>query len=170
MIDEEHGWKSLIKALLNSFSHVFTSAILSLVVVLILVIRFVPDMYLEQFPFFITFDMAGLSLNAILQFAGVSITMALVITLLFSGHFFPKMRYAHRLFLLSLTSSSVIFIFSIIFRWFPFDTSFAWFPFAVCIVTCGGLTFLFSWLGHKLEGKKYDKLLANYKEQRKKEV
>jgi len=167
-MDEERPWVSFLKTLFSAFAYVFTLAIITMTFVSMLFIRLFPDqVYAGQIPIMSGDNMAGLSFSTILQFAAFSLVMAFVITLLFSQHLFPKLRYLHRVFLLSFIAALGTFLFGLIFRWFPTGEPLALFSIAGGILTCFGFTFLFSMIGNRLEGKKYDRLLANYKARRK---
>jgi cation transporter-like permease len=105
----------------------------------------------------------GLTYNAVLQIAGVSIIIAVISTFLFSEQFFYKMRFFWRINLLLLMVLIVVSSFAVIFKWFPMNQPAVWIQFFI-------FTFIFSLISIglslaklKLEGKKYNRLLESYK-------
>jgi hypothetical protein len=54
-------------------------------------------------------------------------------------------------------------IFVVIFKWLPNNNLFSWLGFIFSTIFCFAVSFILTLLKMKLEGKRYDKLLANYK-------
>jgi len=108
----------------------------------------------------------GLRYNTISQLAGFSLILAFFFVLLFSEYIQTKINYLFRGFLLLVASLITASIFAIIFNWFPHDNIQAWINFVLCIIFCFVICFALTLLKLKLEGKKYAKLLADYKAKR----
>ena len=107
---------------------------------------------------------SGLQYSTIIQIAGFSLIIALFSLLLFSEHMQTKIRFLSRGFLLLLATLVTTSIFVVIFNWFPPDSIQGWIGFVLCTVVCFAVSFALTTLKLKLEGKKYTKLLADYKE------
>jgi len=107
---------------------------------------------------------SGLQYSTIIQIAGFSLIIALFSLLLFSEHMQTKIRFLSRGFLLLLATLVTTSIFAIIFNWFPQDNIQDWIGFVLCTIVCFAVCFALTLLKLKLEGKKYAKLLAGYKE------
>jgi len=107
---------------------------------------------------------AGLPYPTILQAAVFAFIMALVSKILFSENIeikTPILKHIIFMFITFLTTS----VFSIIFDWFPVNNFYAWLLFVPSFfISCFTATAL-SLLLLKLEDKKYNKLLENYKKQ-----
>jgi hypothetical protein len=108
----------------------------------------------------------GLRYSTISQLAGFSLILALFLVLLFSEYIQTKKNYLFRGFLLLLATLVNASIFAIIFNWFPHDNIQAWINFVLCTIFCFVICLALTLLKLKLEGKKYAKLLADYKAKR----
>lgn len=111
----------------------------------------------------------GLSFPSILQIFIFSLILVCLRTLLLSDLIFKKMMLLWRCVLLLLLTLVLAGIFAALFRWFPVELWEAWVSFILSVVVCfvigaGGMI-----LKTKLEDKKYDKLLSDYKAKQKKE-
>ena len=106
----------------------------------------------------------GLQYNTIYQVAGFSLIIAFFSILLFSEHIQIKIRFLFRGFLLLLVTLVTTSIFAKIFNWFPHDNIQGWIGFVLCTIVCFTVSFALKLLKLKLEGKKYTKLLVDYKE------
>ncbi|MDR0442899.1 MAG: hypothetical protein LBH44_05795 [Treponema sp.] len=159
-MDNELNRKPLIVELLRTFLIFFAITILAMSFAGMLVAHFTPDAKDVSALFALG---AGLPYSVILQLAGFSFIMAAVSVLLFSERFFTKMRFLWRGFILMFAALLTASFFSLMFKWFPADDLHGWLGFVLCTFICfvisGGITML----KLKLEGKKYDRLLANYK-------
>jgi len=107
---------------------------------------------------------SGLQYGTILQTAGFSLIIAFFSVLLFSEHIQMKIRFLSRGFLLLLVTLLTTSIFAVIFKWFPSNNIQGWIGFVLCTIGCFVFSFTLTSLKLKLEGKKYTKLLAGYKE------
>jgi len=107
---------------------------------------------------------SGLQYSTILQTAGFSLIIAIISVLLFSEHIQTKINFLFRGFLLLFTTLLTTSIFAVIFNWFPSENIQGWIGFVLCTIVCFVVCFALTLLKLKLEGKKYTKLLAGYKE------
>ena len=164
-MDEEKNRTSLGAELLRAFAAAFSPAVLVMTFTGMLMARYAPEAG-EISTLFAAGT--GMSYNSILQIAGLALIFAVFIVLLFSQRFLTKMRFLYRILIFFSAAMVVVSIFAIIFKWFPANNIPSWIAFvlsfAVCYAGSTGLTLL--WL--KKEKKKYGRLLADYKERRKK--
>jgi len=105
----------------------------------------------------------GLTYNAVLQIAGLSVIIAAISAFLFSEQFLYKMRFFWRINLLLLMVMIVVSSFAVIFKWFPMNQPAVWFQFFISTFIFSLISIGLSLFKLKLEGKKYNKLLENYK-------
>jgi len=77
------------------------------------------------------------------------------------------MRYWLRLLLLLLSALLIFSVFGIMFKWFPVNNPQIWLRFILCTIICYIFSISLTLLRFKIEGKKYNKLLANYKARKK---
>jgi len=105
----------------------------------------------------------GLQYSTILQTAGFSLIIAIFSVLLFSEHIQTKINFLFRGFLLLFATLVTTSIFAMIFSWFPVGNIQGWISFALCTIVCFVVCFALTLFKLKLEGKKYTKLLADYK-------
>ena len=146
--------------LLKMFGAIFTLAILAMTITGMLLNLYVKDMHEMSAMFSLG---SGLPYNSILQIAGFALIIALFCVLLFSEHFQTNIRFFLRVLLLLVATLVTTSIFAVIFNWFPKDSIEAWLGFVICTIICFTFSFALTVLKLKLEGKKYDKLLADYK-------
>jgi len=106
----------------------------------------------------------GLHYGVILQTAGFSFIIDFFSLFLFSEHIQIKAPFLFRGFLLLLVTLVTTSIFAVIFNWFPQDNIQGWIYFVLCTIGCFAVCFALTLLKLKLEGKKYAKLLVDYKE------
>jgi hypothetical protein len=159
-MDKERNNDSLFSVLLRSFGVNFTLTILVILFVGILVSRYAPGASEISTLFS---PVGAISYGAILQFAGLSCIITFFIVLFLSDRFFIKMRFLLRFFLIFLSTLLSTAVFAIVFKWLPLDSLFPWIyfvlSFIICFLICSGAGIL----KFKLENKKYNKLLENYK-------
>ena len=105
----------------------------------------------------------GLTYNAVLQIAGLSVLIATISTLLFSEQVLYKMRFFWRISLFLLMVMIVVTLFAVVFRWFPVNEPVVWFQFFISTFVFSLISIGLSFAKLKLEGKKYNKLLESYK-------
>ncbi|MDR0497128.1 MAG: hypothetical protein LBH42_05915 [Treponema sp.] len=165
-MDEEQNKKPLIVELLRFFLIIFAVSTLTMSSMGILVTRFTPDAKHASTLFALGDE--GLPYSAIKQLAGFSLILAAVSMFLFSGRFFVKMRYLWRIFLMLVAALITSSVFSVVFTWFPADDLEAWLGFVISTLVCYAICACLTILKLKLEGKKYNRLLADYKTRQKK--
>jgi hypothetical protein len=107
----------------------------------------------------------GLQYSTILQIAGFALIIAFFSALLFFEQLQTGIRFLFRGFLLLLVTLVTTSIFALIFNWFPANDIRAWLGFVLCTIGCFAVSFALTLLKLKLEGKKYTKLLEDYKAQ-----
>jgi hypothetical protein len=157
---EEKKSVSLVTELLRRFGIVFSLTILAISVAGIFVGRYDATAG-EEYAFF-ALD-GGLLYTVILQIAGFALVMATFSVLLFSEHFQTKIRFFLRGFLLLLATLVTTSVFAVFFKWFSPYSIQSWIGSVLCTVICFAICFALTALKLKLEGKKYGKLLAEYK-------
>jgi len=106
---------------------------------------------------------SGLSYQTIFQFLGLSAVMGTLITLLMSDRVLKKVmllwKFVIMWFLLLASTTS----FAIVFRWFPLNLWSAWASFIISVTLGFAIGSIVMIVAVKLENKKYDKLLNDYK-------
>jgi uncharacterized membrane protein YeiB len=110
-----------------------------------------------------TLDGTGLPYSTIMQLTGFSLIMAAMSRFLFSEYSKIRMPYKWRTFLFLLATFFATLIFSIIFKWFPVNDIRSWFLFIPAFLGSYAIAIGVSLLLMKLEDKKYNKLLEEYK-------
>lgn len=104
----------------------------------------------------------------VFEMLGISLAVSLMQFVFFSGHIIKKLRYSLRLVLFSLLLVGALSLCAVIFHWFPLENGGAWFFFVGAFLVC----LLVFTLGFEIyfwaAGKKYDGLLGQYREKRKK--
>jgi len=106
---------------------------------------------------------SGLQYSTILQIAAFSLIVAIFSVLLFSEHIQAKINFLFRGFLLLLLTLATTSIFVLAFNWFPSNDMRAWLGFVFCYIGSFLVSFALTLFILKLEGKKYTKLLEDYK-------
>jgi len=105
----------------------------------------------------------GLPYSTVLQIAGFALIIAFFSVLLFSEYLQTRIRFLFRGFLLLLVTLVTTSIFALVFNWFPSSDIRAWLSFVLCTIGCFAVSFALTLLKLKLEGKKYSRLLEDYK-------
>jgi len=161
-MDDEQNRTPPAIVLLRYFATTFSVGILAFCLVGIIGARFggntlkMPSLYISN---------AGLSFGTILQMALFALITSVLALILFSDIFITKIRLLYRaLFfaLLTMLSASVI---AIIFKWFNAANIKAWIVFLLLFLAGFSIGWAFTLLKLKLEKKKLDRLLENYKSQ-----
>ena len=163
-MNDEENRTSLIMELIRNFGTIFTLSVLAISLAGLLVARFAPDT--QDISSLFASGGTGLSYNVILQIAGFSLVLAAFTILLISDRVITKMRFFLRILLLFFSAFVSFSGFAIVFKWFPANDPLLWLGFLLSTVVCFALSLGLTLLKFKLEGKKYDRLLANYKAQR----
>jgi len=160
MIDKKYR-AALAIELSRRFAVIFSLAIIAMSIAGMLIGHYGQDM--RDVSTLFTFN-SGLQYSTILQIAGFSLITAFFSVLLFSEHIQMKIPFLFRGFLLLLVTLAATSIFAVIFNWFPHDNIQGWIGFVLCTIVCFAVCFALTMLKLKLEGKRYTKLLAGYKE------
>jgi hypothetical protein len=105
----------------------------------------------------------GLPYSFILQIAGLSFILAVFSVLLCSEYFLARIRFLLRFFLFFLTTFFTISVFAIIFKWFPVGNLFVWIGYILSSIICFVIGYGITYIKFKLENKKYNMLLNNFK-------
>ena len=151
---------ALVIEFARRFTVIFSLSIIAITIAGILITLYGQDMR-ELSTLFLLNN--GLQYNTILQVTGFSLIISIFSVLLFSEHIQTKINFLLRGFLLLLTTLITTSIFAIIFNWFPQDNIQGWIGFVLCTIACFAVSFTLTLLKLKFEGKKYAKLLADYK-------
>jgi hypothetical protein len=142
------------------FTIIFSLSIIAITIAGKLIMLYGQDMREMSTLFLLN---SGLQYNTILQVASFSLIISFVSVLLFSEYIQTKINFFFRGFLLLLTTLITTSVFAIIFNWFPKDNIQDWISFVLCTIACFAVSFTLTLLKLKLEGRKYAKLLADYK-------
>ena len=162
-MDKEQNESMFSAKLLRNFGTIFTFSILSMTIAARIVTRFSPEV--KNLSTLFTLGEAGLSFNTILQIAGFSLLLDFFMVLIFSEIFIKNMRFLRRTVHFSYVSLLTLSVFSLVFKWFPANDPLAWLGFILSTIICFAASIGLTLLKLKLEGKKYNRLLANYKAQ-----
>jgi len=152
---------SFFTQLLRNTGAVFTSTVLTLTIAGMVFARLEPN--LPQVCSLFALAPLGLTYNAVLQIAGISIIIAAISTFLFSEQFFYKMRFLWRIILFLLMVMIVVSLFAIIFKWFLVNKPVIWLQFFISTFVFSFISIGLTFVKLKLEGKKYNELLKSYK-------
>jgi len=161
-MDNENTKQPFIIELMRNFTTIFTLSVLAISFASILVLRFIPEN--QNIPPLFT---SGNTFFSIIQIAVSSFILAFFFVLLITERFIYKMRYWLRLLLFLLLALLIFSIAAIIFKWFPADDPQTWLRFILCTIICYILSISLTLLRFRIEGEKYNKLLANYKTRKK---
>ena len=164
-MDKERDDSPFIMDLMRNFAAIFTLSVLAISLMGILLICIAPD--IQYISTLFASGGMGLSFSVVLQIAGFSLLLAFFSIIIISQRFIINMRFWLRILLLFLSALFTFSIFAVIFKWFPVNEPLAWLGFVVSSLVCFALSLGLTFLKFKLEGKKYKRLLANYKARRK---
>jgi len=160
-VNEEMKEVSFFALLLRYVGPFFTSTVLAISIVGMVFFRFEPG--LQETSSLFALAPLGLTYNAILQIFGSSVILTGVFIFLFSEQFFYKMRFLLRLIIFLLMTLLIFALSAIIFKWFPVNEPMNWLRFFISAFICFFLSIGLALVKRKLEGKKYNMLLENYK-------
>ena len=160
-MNEELKEAPFLTQLIRNTGAVFTSTILTLSIAGMVFERRTPN--LPEVCSLFALAPLGLTYNAVLQIAGLSIIIAAISAFLFSEQFFYKMRFFWRINFFLLMIMIVVSLFAVIFKWFPMNQPVVWFQFFIFTFVFSLMSIGLSLVKLKLEGKKYNKLLESYK-------
>ena len=160
-MDNKKNRVSFITGILKEFSTIFTMIILSISFSGNFI--FFLDREILNMSTIFTLGSAGLPYTTIAQSALFAIIMAFVSRFLFSEFFAIKISFLWRYIIFFLITLFTTSIFAIIFNWFPVYNLYAWLYFIAFFLLFFGIAIGFSFLFLRLENKKYNKLLENFK-------
>lgn len=116
----------------------------------------------------------GLAYETLLQLFVSSLMITAINTFFFSEKHFKNQMMIWKMVGMMITILVIMIGFIYIFKWLPFDSSTAallsWGCFLVAFLGCFGGSILLSVIKMKLEEKKYDELLQDYKNRHSKEA
>jgi hypothetical protein len=160
-MENKQNRMSPIIELVHRFTGVFSQTILVFSIAGILIARYAPPtVYLSTL---FTLDGKGLTHNGILQLAGCSIVIAAFSAVLILEYFQTKIHYFFRSFIIFLATLTTTSIFAVACKWYPFSNIRSWLLFWGFITAGFVVMHSFVMIKLKLEGKKYNRLLKNYK-------
>jgi len=157
-MDNENTKQPFIIELMRNFTTIFTLSTLAISFASIAAVRFLPE--IQNIPTLFT---SGNTFISIIQIAISSFILAFFCVLLITDRFISKMRFWLRLLLLLLSALLIFSVSGIFFNWFPVNNPQIWLRFILCTILCYILSICLTLLRFKIEGKKYNNLLANYK-------
>jgi magnesium-transporting ATPase (P-type) len=161
MYKEQNG-KPFVLELLYRFGTVFTLTVLVITLTGILIARYTPDA--KEISTLFVLGSAGLPYSAILQLAFCDLILAAFSVLLFSERFLTKMRFMWRFIFLYLSTLFTVSIFSMVCGWFPANNPLSWIAFILWLAICIAFAYVLTRLKFKIENKKINRLLKDYKE------
>ena len=162
---KERNETPFIVELSRYFTTIFTMSVLAMVLAGLLVARYTPETH--DISTLFALKGTGLPYSAILQLAGLSVILAVFCVLITSDRFLVKMRFLLRFLLFLLATFFTTSIFAIIFKWFPVDNASAWINFALSSIICFAIASGITLINFRLQNKKYNRLLTNFKERHK---
>lgn len=148
-------------AFLREFAKIFTLMILSMSLAGKIFFNYNPE--IQYFSSIFSLGGTGLPYTIILQSVGFAIIMAAASRFLFSEYIEMKISFIWRSILFLLTTLLTSSIFALFFKWIPVDNIQAWLISLLFFIIFYFVAIGFSLLLLKLEDKKYNKLLENYK-------
>jgi len=153
---------SFVIDLMRNFAAIFTLSILAISFTGFLLFIYTPD--IQDIPALFASGGASLLYIVILQIAGFSLVIAFFSILFISQRFIEKMIFWLRILLLFISALITFSVFAVIFNWFPIDDPLAWLGFVISTFICFSISLGLTFVKFKIEGKKYNRLLAKFKE------
>jgi len=160
-MNEELKEASFFTQILRYTGTIFTFTVIAITVAGMVLLRFEPG--LRETSSLFALAPLGLAYSTILQTLMGSVILAVISTFLFSERFFYKMRFLLRTIIFLLLALIVFSLFAIVFKWFPVNDPMGWLNFFMSTFVCFLISIGLTLVKHKLEGKKYNKLLESYK-------
>jgi len=112
---------------------------------------------------------AGLSFQTLAQLFAWSVVISILSVLLTSDIFFKKVLLLWRMVLLTFLGIATCIAFAVVFRWFPLDIWEAWAGFLTFFVVGFGFSSFGMIMKTKLEDRRYNNALSDYKLKMRKE-
>lgn len=160
-MDNERNKVTYITAFLKDFATIFTLIVLSLSITGKFIAGFYPE--LQMFSTILVLEGAGLPYSAILQSVLFATIMSAVDKILSSGIIKTKLSFFWRYLIFFLVTFITTLIFSYFFKWFPLNNFRFWLVFLLFFFTFYFIAFGFLLLLLKINDKKYNKFIENYK-------
>jgi len=148
---EEKKRESLFSEFISYFAYTFTPTILAITAMGIFNVT----------NLFVFND--GLSYTTIVQITVLTLILSVFVLLLFSENFTFKLRFFWRFCLLLLAVFFTTAVFIIVFNWFPINDLSSWLTFLLFSAICFIVVILWVLIKKRLESKKINSLLKNYK-------
>jgi len=160
-MDKEQNTESLLIKILKNSVIIFSLSVLVFSVAGMTFKQY--DPVIQKGYSMFAFAPIGIAYVTILQIAGFSFILAAITVFVFSDYFFREMRFLWRSFILFLATILVFLAFALIFKWVPVNEPVFMLTFFLFTIVCYSISIGLTFLKIKLERKKYDKLLANYR-------
>jgi len=149
--------KSILSLFGRNVATTFTPAILAMTFAGLVVRR---DAEIQEGMFALY---GGLAFENIIQIFIWACVISLPITVLASDIWFKKMMLLWRVVVVTILVMAATVTFAIVFRWIPLDSWEAWFGFISVFTVSFGIGLAAMIAKAKFEGRRYNKLLSNYK-------
>jgi len=159
-MENERNKVYFLTGCLREFATIFTLVIICFTISRKLASAYFPEMMNLSSIF--AMEGAFLPYDIIYQSLAYAFIMALVSRFLFDI-FITKMPYISRHMVFFLVTLIITIIFSILFNWIPVNNIYAWLLFVPFFFIACSIAIGLSFLLLKLEDRKYNKLLENYK-------
>lgn len=105
----------------------------------------------------------GIANSTLLQFFLCAICMSSITSFFMTDLVLKRLRFLWRTIWMLSTVTLTIIIFIILFDWFPLNSTSGWMGFVVGYLICLGGSTLVMIIKTRLESKKYEKILSEYK-------
>ena len=150
---------------LREFAKIFSLMLLSMSFVGKLIIGFYPE--IQNISTIFSLDGDGLRYSTIFQFAGCALILSVFTNLLFFGNLTVKIPFILRSLIHLLTTFLTTFVFSIVFKWLPVNYFLAWLGFLLSFFVFYFIAIGLSYLVLRFQDKKFNRLLADYRDRSK---
>jgi len=160
-MDNERKKVPFITGFLREFATIFTLCILSISLTGRLILGYYPEIQYSSSVF--ALGEAGLPYSTIFQSAIFALIMSAVTKFLFSENIAAKIPFILRSLFYLFSSLLTASVFSLLFKWIPANNLIAWLSFFLFFFVFYFIAIGLSFLVMKIEDKKYNKLLENYK-------
>ena len=150
--------KSLIVIFFNQVITVF-----GLAIIVISIVGWVVGDVTKSVESLLSIGRDGLSYASLLQVLIFSVVQGIFRITIVSDLFFKNMMLLWKLVLMFSASIISAIVFSILFHWFPTNSFEAWKWFIISMIVSFTIGVILTLIKLKLENKKYNKLLINYK-------
>ncbi len=159
LFTKEESGVSFTRSLFGRFCVHFTASVVVTTLSGILLSVFLPD----EARLVALFVPGGLSYAALAQLSLFALLMALFVEILYSERFFKDMLVLWRFIIMVFLSFTSIIAFAVFFRWIPLNDHGAWFSFILSFSVCFAVSTSVTIVKNRLDKRKYNKFLAEYK-------